>query len=97
MFDADRAFFDANPNRRLYCRELIEGEFPPEAVGSLPAGYRAIVVSWVCKPGIKQIRMRSVYGWPLLMRCPNESDRAIVAAFGHLGEFERRWRAEANQ
>ena len=32
-------------------------------------------------------------GWPLLMRCPNESDPAIIAAFGHLGELERLWPA----
>jgi hypothetical protein len=93
LFDNDRAFFDANPDRRLYCREFIEGELPPEAVNCVPAGYRPVAVSWLCKPGTNQLQIRSVYGWPLLMRCPNESDRAIIAAFGHLGELERLWPA----
>jgi hypothetical protein len=93
LFGGDRAFFDANLDRRLYCREFVEGELPPEPVEGLPAGYRPVTVSWLCKPGANQLRLRRVYGWPLLMRCPNDCDRAIIAAFGHLGELERLWRA----
>ena len=43
VFDTDRAFFTANPDRHLYCREFIEGEFPLEVI-KLPAGYRPVVV-----------------------------------------------------
>ena len=42
LFDNDRAFFDTNPDRRLYCREFIEGELPPEAFKGVPAGYRPV-------------------------------------------------------
>jgi hypothetical protein len=93
LFDNDRAFFDANPDRRLYCREFIEGELPPEAVNRVPAGCRPLTVSFLYKPGTDQIHMRSAYGWPLLMLCPNKSDRAIIAAFGHLDGHGRLWRA----
>jgi hypothetical protein len=97
LFDHDRAFFDANPDRRLYCREFIEGELSPEAVEGLPAGYRPVTVSFLCRPGANQVRLRSVYGWPLLMLCPNNSDRAIIAAFGHLSAHGRIWRAGTKQ
>jgi hypothetical protein len=97
LFDHDRAFFDANPDRRLYCREFIEGELSPKAVEGLPVGYRPVTVSFLYKPGTDQIRMRSVCGWPVLMRCPNESDRAIIATFRHLSEHGRLWRAGTKQ
>ena len=96
LFEIDRAFFDANPDRRLYCREFIEGELPPEATEGLPAGYRPVTVSWLIgRDDSGQYRLRTPFGWPLLMRCPNESDRAIIAAFGHIDGYGQRWQVGA--
>lgn len=97
LFEIDRAFFDANPDRRLYCREFIEGELPPESTEGLPAGYRPVTVSWLIgrDDDLGHYRLRIPFGWPLLMRCPNESDQAITAAFGHLSVHGRLWQARA--
>jgi hypothetical protein len=82
VFNTDRAFFTANPDRCLYCREFIEGEFLLEVI-ELPAGYRPVVVVWlIAKWDGNQVRDRRLFGLRLLVPCPNDSDRAIVAAFG---------------
>jgi len=36
LLAGDREFFEDNPDRRLCCREFIEGELPPEAKACLP-------------------------------------------------------------
>jgi hypothetical protein len=40
--EVDRAWFDANPDKDEYIRELIPNEFPP-CMSAPPAGYRIMV------------------------------------------------------
>jgi len=78
LFDGDRAFFNANPGRRLYCREFIEGEFPSEMVGDLPAGRRRVVIVHKIASGL---RIRRVCTMDETSTLP-ATDAAIAALFG---------------
>jgi hypothetical protein len=83
VFDTDRAFFTANPDRHIYCREFIEGEFPLEVI-ELPAGYFPVVVVRLIAKWEHGTKSAIVvpFGLRLLVRCPKDSNPAIVAAFG---------------